>query len=65
MPAGITDRRASQITVASAAILYPLFCSGPQRRRAQKVKEVKNSGYIPCGLFQTKGETCAKFGSEM
>jgi len=37
----------------------------PQRKRTQKVEEVKNSGpYIPYGLFQTKGEMCAKFGSD-
>jgi hypothetical protein len=61
-PAGTTDIRVSRKTVATAAILCPW--AAPKEKGPKRSKRSRISGlYIPYGLFQTKGEPCAKFGS--
>jgi len=60
--AAITDIMLSQMTLAPAAI----FCPGIGTRLQQKRSKRSNivGPYIPYGLFQTKREMCAKFGSD-
>jgi hypothetical protein len=61
-PARIMDVTLSRMTHAPAAI----FCRGIGTRLRQiRSKSSDILGvYIPCGLNQTKGEMCAKFGSD-
>jgi len=62
--AKITDITLSRMTLAPAAILCPGIGTR-SRKECQNVEKVKNLGsYIPYGLFQTKGEICAKSGSD-
>jgi hypothetical protein len=59
----ITDITLSRITPAPP-YCHPDYELAP-RKTTKKVKKVNIVGpYIPYGLFQTKGEMCAKFGSD-
>jgi hypothetical protein len=50
---------------SSAAILSPGLCARSPENDEKRSKGSKIVGsYIPYGLFQTKGELCAKFGSD-
>jgi hypothetical protein len=51
------------MTLGTAAILCPGFCTGSWQKMSKRSKEVNIVGpYIPFDFLQTKGETCATFG---
>jgi hypothetical protein len=65
-PTRIMDITLWRKCLAPAAMLCPGFCTLSLGRKSKSRKEPNIFGpYIPYGLFQTKGEMCAKFGSEM
>jgi hypothetical protein len=61
-PARITDITLSRKTLAPAAISCRGFGTRFRRRRSKRSNIF--GPYIPYGLFQTKGEMCAKYGSD-
>jgi hypothetical protein len=60
--AAITDVTLSQMTLAPAAMFCPGIGTRSQQKRSQRSNIV--GPYIPYGLFQTKRDMCAKFGSD-
>ena len=61
--AAITGITLSRMTLAPAAIFGAGFGTRSRQKRSKKSNIV--GPYVPYGLFQTKGEMCAKFGSDL
>jgi hypothetical protein len=64
-PVRITDITLSRMTLAPAVVFCPGIGNRSRQRRSKRSRKSKLLGpHIPYGLFQTKGEMCAKFGSD-